>query len=218
MRGTIEMGFNAVPSTYDKRLECVYVPGDIRAELFKQRIKDIAVGQVSRALQGVGLRIPALLAAAGGKSEDHGKRQKQVNKLFHILPPILWLSNRVPKESMHEVRTPGFAYSTYSFDGLEMRLIIGRWECNGVKEVCKESFKAAAVLVISDLTALVINRVAHLVFLVRTAGQDEVVDILCPLIIGTQAVRSDITSTAAALKLSLSGRAEYNARFAASVS
>lgn len=27
MRGTIEMGFNAVPSTYDKRLECVYVPG-----------------------------------------------------------------------------------------------------------------------------------------------------------------------------------------------
>ncbi len=41
----------------------------------------------------------------------------------------------VPKESMHEVRTPGFAYSTYSFDGLVMRLIIGRWECNGVKEV-----------------------------------------------------------------------------------
>ena len=41
----------------------------------------------------------------------------------------------VPKESMHEVRTPGFAYSTYRFDGLTMRLVIGRWECNGVKEV-----------------------------------------------------------------------------------
>lgn len=27
IRGTIEMGFNAVPSTYDKRLECCYVPG-----------------------------------------------------------------------------------------------------------------------------------------------------------------------------------------------
>ena len=41
----------------------------------------------------------------------------------------------VPKESMQEVRTPGFAYSTYHFDGLTMRLVIGRWECNGVKEV-----------------------------------------------------------------------------------
>lgn len=41
----------------------------------------------------------------------------------------------VPKESMWEVRTPGFGYSTYKFDGLTMRLVVGRWETNGVKEV-----------------------------------------------------------------------------------
>lgn len=41
----------------------------------------------------------------------------------------------VDKHDMYEVRTPEFAYSTYQLDGCELKLKIGRWECNGVKEV-----------------------------------------------------------------------------------
>lgn len=43
----------------------------------------------------------------------------------------------VPKESMWELRTPDFAYSTFRLNGVALRLVIGRWECNGVKEVWK---------------------------------------------------------------------------------
>jgi quercetin dioxygenase-like cupin family protein len=41
----------------------------------------------------------------------------------------------VDKKDMHEVRTRDFAYSTYRFDGITLRLKVGRWECNGIKEL-----------------------------------------------------------------------------------
>lgn len=41
----------------------------------------------------------------------------------------------VDKHDMPECRTEDFAYSTYRFDGITLRLKVGRWECNGVKEV-----------------------------------------------------------------------------------
>lgn len=41
----------------------------------------------------------------------------------------------VDKRDMPECRTEDFAYSTYQFDGITLRLKVGRWECNGVKEV-----------------------------------------------------------------------------------
>lgn len=41
----------------------------------------------------------------------------------------------VPKESMPELRSPDFSHATFDLNGAIMRLIVGRWECNGVKEV-----------------------------------------------------------------------------------
>jgi mannose-6-phosphate isomerase-like protein (cupin superfamily) len=47
----------------------------------------------------------------------------------------------VDKHSMHEVRTPEFAYSEYSGDGYNIKLKIGKWETNGVKEIWQASVK-----------------------------------------------------------------------------
>ncbi len=41
----------------------------------------------------------------------------------------------VDKHTMHEVRTPEFAYSEYSGEGYEIKLKVGKWETNGVKEI-----------------------------------------------------------------------------------
>nr|WP_289767751.1 cupin domain-containing protein [uncultured Acetatifactor sp.] len=52
----------------------------------------------------------------------------------------------VDKRKMHEVRTPDFAYSTYSGDGYEIRLKVGKWETNGVKEIWHASLKKGFVV------------------------------------------------------------------------
>ena len=41
----------------------------------------------------------------------------------------------VEKESVHEVRTPEFAFSRYTGDGYDLKLKVGKWETAGVKEV-----------------------------------------------------------------------------------
>ena len=41
----------------------------------------------------------------------------------------------VPRENVRELRAPGFSFSTYHLNGATLRLVVGRWECNGVKEV-----------------------------------------------------------------------------------
>lgn len=41
----------------------------------------------------------------------------------------------VEKETMHEVRTPDFAFSEYKGNGYELKLKVGKWETNGVKEI-----------------------------------------------------------------------------------
>ena len=41
----------------------------------------------------------------------------------------------VPKSEVSEVRTPEFAFATFTFDGLEMRQKIGRWETDGMYEI-----------------------------------------------------------------------------------
>ena len=40
-----------------------------------------------------------------------------------------------PKSEITEVRTPEFAHATYQFDGVSLRLKVGRWETGGVKEI-----------------------------------------------------------------------------------
>lgn len=47
----------------------------------------------------------------------------------------------VDKHTMHEVRTPEFAYSEYSGEGYNIKLKIGKWETNGVKEIWQASVK-----------------------------------------------------------------------------
>lgn len=39
------------------------------------------------------------------------------------------------RRDVWEVRTPDFSHATYKFEGVTMKLKIGRWECNGVKEI-----------------------------------------------------------------------------------
>jgi len=41
----------------------------------------------------------------------------------------------VDKSELHEVRTHDFGFSVFSFDGIELRHKVGRWECNNVKEI-----------------------------------------------------------------------------------
>ena len=41
----------------------------------------------------------------------------------------------VDKREMWEVRAPGFAYNTFQRKGLVLRLVVGRWELNGIKEI-----------------------------------------------------------------------------------
>lgn len=47
----------------------------------------------------------------------------------------------VDKTQMHEVRTPEFAYSEYHGDGYDLKLKVGKWETNGVKEIWQASLK-----------------------------------------------------------------------------
>ena len=47
----------------------------------------------------------------------------------------------VDKHTMHEVRTPEFAYSEYSGEGFDIKLKVGKWETNGVKEIWQASVK-----------------------------------------------------------------------------
>lgn len=47
----------------------------------------------------------------------------------------------VPKESLHEIRTPDFAFNQYNFPGVELKLKVGRWECANVKEIWHASLK-----------------------------------------------------------------------------
>jgi len=46
----------------------------------------------------------------------------------------------VDHKDVREVRTPEFSLATYNFDGVTMKLKVGRWECNGVKEVWHYTF------------------------------------------------------------------------------
>jgi mannose-6-phosphate isomerase-like protein (cupin superfamily) len=41
----------------------------------------------------------------------------------------------VHKTELHEVRPHDFAFSVFSFDGMELRQKVGRWECNNLKEI-----------------------------------------------------------------------------------
>ena len=50
----------------------------------------------------------------------------------------------VDKNDLPEVRGPGFAYSTFNFDGIELRQKVGRWECNSVKEIWQAIMKKGA--------------------------------------------------------------------------
>ena len=45
----------------------------------------------------------------------------------------------VDKHTMHEVRTPEFAYSEYHGEGFDIKLKVGKWETNGVKEIWQAS-------------------------------------------------------------------------------
>ena len=47
----------------------------------------------------------------------------------------------VDKHTMHEVRTPEFAYSEYHGEGFDIKLKVGKWETNGVKEIWQASVK-----------------------------------------------------------------------------
>jgi quercetin dioxygenase-like cupin family protein len=50
----------------------------------------------------------------------------------YLAPPI---AAEVPKSEVSEVRTPEFAFATFTFDGLEMRQKVGRWETDGMYEI-----------------------------------------------------------------------------------
>lgn len=55
--------------------------------------------------------------------------------IFDREKDIAAIAEDVDKHTVHEVRTPEFAYMTYKGEGYELRQKIGRWECGGVKEV-----------------------------------------------------------------------------------
>ena len=45
------------------------------------------------------------------------------------------VSVEVPKSEIPEVRTPDFALATFKFDGITLRMKVGRWETGGIKEI-----------------------------------------------------------------------------------
>lgn len=57
---------------------------------------------------------------------------REANGSFPRETPVV---EDVDGSTMHELRTPEFSFNTFHFDGCEMRLKVGRWECDGVKEV-----------------------------------------------------------------------------------
>ena len=60
------------------------------------------------------------------------KMYRAANKSIIRETPV---PEEVDKSEMPEIRTPDFAYSTFRYDGVILRLKVGRWECNGVKEI-----------------------------------------------------------------------------------
>ena len=51
---------------------------------------------------------------------------------YYLANPI---ADNVPKLEIQEIRPPEFAFATFTFDGVEMRQKIGRWETNGIYEI-----------------------------------------------------------------------------------
>lgn len=60
------------------------------------------------------------------------------HKSLTRLPPV---PVEVDKREMHEVRTPDFAYSRYHGEGYDIKLKVGKWETNGVKEIWEANVK-----------------------------------------------------------------------------
>lgn len=60
------------------------------------------------------------------------------HKSLTRLPPV---PVDVDKHDMREVRTPDFAYAEYHGAGYALKLKIGKWETNGVKEIWQASVK-----------------------------------------------------------------------------
>jgi quercetin dioxygenase-like cupin family protein len=54
------------------------------------------------------------------------------------------------RTQMPNCRTPEFGWATYIFNGVTLRLKVGRWECNGVKEIWHASFEKNMTLECRD--------------------------------------------------------------------
>lgn len=61
-------------------------------------------------------------------------REQYLQSIFD-LPREEPFAQDIDKSLLHEVRTHDFAFSTFTFNGIELRQKVGRWECNNVKEI-----------------------------------------------------------------------------------
>jgi len=57
--------------------------------------------------------------------------QGDYNRIMRTAP----IPEDVDKREMWEMRTPGFSYNTFTRDGLILKLVVGRWELGGIKEI-----------------------------------------------------------------------------------
>ncbi|MDR1157276.1 MAG: cupin domain-containing protein [Oscillospiraceae bacterium] len=69
---------------------------------------------------------------------DFRRRYLGGAKNIERFPPVV---TNVPKENLPEIRTPSFALSAFSFDGVELRQKVGRWECGQLKEIWHASLR-----------------------------------------------------------------------------
>lgn len=56
----------------------------------------------------------------------------------------------VPKSEIPEIREPGFAWARHCGDGWELKLKVGRFECNGAKEVWEANLDAGITIEYQD--------------------------------------------------------------------
>ncbi len=75
-----------------------------------------------------------------GLYESPEFRERYLNKLKNLRrePPVV---KDVSKDQLHEIRPRDFAFSRYQFDGIDLKLKVGRWETHGVKEIWQATLR-----------------------------------------------------------------------------
>lgn len=75
-------------------------------------------------------------------------RYLAATKNMERLPPVN--VTEVTREELPEIRTPEFGFSTFHYDGIELRQKVGRWETNGVREVWQAILKKGVRIAWND--------------------------------------------------------------------